>query len=142
MPHRAHPPGEVAHTTVERDLVCQLVLDAGRIVPVPARLVYRTDDPYAVHFAFHTDTSSPVHWCFARDLLIEGLYHPAGQGDVKIWRGKTPLTAGFVYLLLTAPEGQALLQAPALALSAWLERVLRLVPPGHEGAFWHVRRIP
>ncbi|MER5460931.1 MULTISPECIES: SsgA family sporulation/cell division regulator [unclassified Streptomyces] len=132
MLQRGRRPRDTAPTTVERELVCQLVLEAGRTVPVPTRLVYRTDDPYAVHVAFHTDTDTPVEWFFARDLLIEGVFHPTGQGDVKIWPGRTPRTMNFVYLLLSAPDEHALLQAPAAAVSAWTERTLRLVPPGSE----------
>ncbi|MGI5404388.1 SsgA family sporulation/cell division regulator [Streptomyces sp. CA-135486] len=132
MPQRGRRPRSGGHRTVEREVVCQFVLEAGRTVPVAARLVYRTEDPYAVHLAFHTDTDDPVDWCFARDLLIEGLFHPTGEGDVRIWPGRTPRTCDFVYLLLAAPEGNALLQAPALAVSAWTERTLRLVPPGAE----------
>ncbi|MET7619209.1 SsgA family sporulation/cell division regulator [Streptomyces sp. NPDC005408] len=121
-------------TTVERELVCQLVLEAGRTVPVPTRLVYRTDDPYAVHLSFHTDSDVPVEWCFARDLLIEGVFHPTGQGDVKVWPGRTPRTMNFVYLLLSAPTEHALIQAPARAVAAWTERTLRVIPPGAEEA--------
>lgn len=132
MLQRGRRTRKVAHTTVERELVCQIVLEAGRTFPVPARLVYRTDDPYAVHVTFHTDTDRPVQWCFARDLLIEGLFDRTGQGDVKVWPGRTPRTRDFVYLLLSTPDEHALVQAPALAISAWTERTLRLVPPGAE----------
>ncbi|TQK50408.1 sporulation and cell division protein SsgA [Streptomyces sp. SLBN-118] len=132
MPHRGCRPGDSTHTTVERELVCQLVLEAGRAVPVPTRLVYRTDDPYAVHVSFHTDTDEPVEWCFARDLLVEGIFHPTGEGDVKVWPGRTRRTMDFVYLLLSGPTDDTLIQAPSRAVSAWTERTLRLVPPGTE----------
>lgn len=33
---------------------------------------------------------------------------------------------------LDSPDGRALLEAPAAAVSAWLERTLRVVPPGSE----------
>ncbi|WP_306610676.1 SsgA family sporulation/cell division regulator [Streptomyces lunaelactis] len=134
MQQRGRRRRDIALTTVERELVCQLVLEDGRSVAVPTRLVYRTDDPYAVRVAFHTDSDTPVEWCFARDLLIEGVFQPTGQGDVRIWPGKTPRTMGFVYLLLAVPGEHALLQVPALALSAWTERTLRVVPAGSESS--------
>ncbi|WP_406301569.1 SsgA family sporulation/cell division regulator [Streptomyces sp. NBC_00885] len=134
MLQRGRLPGDRTHTTVERELVCQLVLEAGRTLPVPTRLVYRTDDPYAVHVVFHTDTDEPVEWCFARDLLIEGIFHPTGEGDVKVWPGRTGPSMNFVHLLLSGPTEHVLIQAPARALSAWTERTLRMVPPGTEEA--------
>lgn len=38
-------------------------------------------DPYAISFIFYTP--EPIQWTFARDLLIEGLEVPSGNGDVK-----------------------------------------------------------
>ena len=45
---------------------------------MPARLTYRTDDPYAVHVTFHIGSDSPVNWTFARELLVEGVFRPCG----------------------------------------------------------------
>lgn len=131
---RDHAPD--ARTVVERELEFELVL-AGRPtartpVPVAARLTYRVGDPYAVHIDFHCDTRSPVHWVFGRDLLIDGVYRPSGQGDVRIWPTQISEERAVVCLSLTTADGTAVLRAPALALSAWLERTMRLVPPGRE----------
>ena len=120
------------HTVVERELELKLVLSPARRVPVPARLGYLTDDPYAVHVTFHIDTQHPVYWTFARDLLVEGVFRPCGQGDVRVWPTKTE-GRGVVLMALSSPDGDALLEAPAAAVSAWLERTLRAVPPGTEG---------
>ena len=38
-----------------------------------------------------------------------------------------------VLMALSSPDGDALLEAPAAQVSAWLERTLRAVPPGTEG---------
>ncbi|MEV8548943.1 SsgA family sporulation/cell division regulator [Streptomyces glaucescens] len=119
-------------TVVERELELRLVLSPGRSVAVPARLGYRTDDPYAVHLAFHVDSESPVHWTFARELLVEGVFRPCGQGDVRVWPSRSR-GRGVVLLGLSSPDGDALLEAPAAQVSAWLERTLRVVPPGTEG---------
>lgn len=116
---------------IERELNVKLVLSPERSVTVPARLGYRTDDPYAVHVAFHTGSQSPVHWNFARDLLVDGLFRPCGQGDVRVWPTRTA-TRSTVCLALSSPDGEALLEVPALALSSWLERTLRAVPAGRE----------
>ncbi|MFI6107917.1 SsgA family sporulation/cell division regulator [Streptomyces sp. NPDC051310] len=119
------------HTAVERELELTLVLSPERSIPVPARLTYRTDDPYAVHITFHVGSEHPVNWTFARELLVEGVFRPCGHGDVRIW--PTTLDGrGVVLMALSSPDGDALLEVPAVAVSAWLERTLRVVPPGAE----------
>ncbi|EDY49319.1 regulator [Streptomyces clavuligerus] len=102
-----------------------------RSIPVPARMVYRTDDPYAVHITFHIGSASPVTWTFARELLVEGVFRPCGQGDVRIWPSRTD-GRSVVLMALASPDGEALLEVPSVAVSAWLERTLRVVPPGSE----------
>ncbi|MFJ9727069.1 SsgA family sporulation/cell division regulator [Streptomyces sp. NPDC101209] len=120
------------YTVVERELELRMILSPERGIPVPARLSYRTDDPYAVHVAFHIHSEQPVDWTFARELLVEGVFRPCGQGDVRVWPTKTE-GRGVVLMALSSPDGDALLEAPAAQVSAWLERTLRVVPPGTEG---------
>ncbi|OIJ99508.1 SsgA family sporulation/cell division regulator [Streptomyces monashensis] len=120
------------HTVVERELELRLILAPERSIPVPARLVYRSDDPYAVHITFHINSESPVHWTFARDLLVEGVFRPCGHGDVRVWPTKAD-GRSVVLIALSSPDGDALLEAPIPQVSAWLERTLTAVPPGTEG---------
>ncbi|MFH8409432.1 SsgA family sporulation/cell division regulator [Streptomyces sp. NPDC018019] len=119
------------HTVVERELELGLVLSPERSIPVPARLTYRTDDPYAIHVTFHIGSDTPVHWTFARELLVEGVFRPCGHGDVRVWPAKVD-GRNLICMALSSPDGDALLEAPAAAVSAWLERTLRVVPPGTE----------
>ncbi len=119
------------HTVVERELELNLVLSPERSIPVPARLSYRTDDPFAVHISFHVTSDSPVNWTFARELLVEGVFRPCGHGDVRVWPTKVD-GRSLVCMALSSPDGDALLEAPASAVSAWLERTLRAVAPGSE----------
>ncbi|MET7682790.1 SsgA family sporulation/cell division regulator [Streptomyces sp. NPDC005423] len=119
------------HTVVERELELQLILSPERSIPVPARLSYRTDDPYAVHIAFHTRSEHPVHWTFARELLVKGVHRPCGYGDVRVWPTKVDGHA-VVLMALSSPDGEALLQAPSAQVSAWLELTLLAVEPGSE----------
>ncbi|MER6269710.1 SsgA family sporulation/cell division regulator [Streptomyces sp900105755] len=120
------------HTVVERELELRLILSPERSIPVPARLSYRSDDPYAVHVGFHINSEQPVNWTFARDLLVEGVFRPCGQGDVRVWPAKVA-DRTVVLMALSSPDGDALLEAPVPQVSAWLERTLRVVPPGSEG---------
>ncbi|MFJ3302680.1 SsgA family sporulation/cell division regulator [Streptomyces sp. NPDC086549] len=119
-------------TVVERELELKLVLSPERSVPVPARLTYRTDDPYAVHITFHITSEHPVDWTFARELLVEGVFRACGDGDVRVWPTRVE-GRSVVLLALSSPDGDALLEAPAAQVSAWLERTLCVVPPGTEG---------
>ncbi|MFF0743189.1 SsgA family sporulation/cell division regulator [Streptomyces sp. NPDC004111] len=119
------------NTVVERELELNLVLSPERAIPVPARLVYRADDPYAVHITFHIGSDYPVSWTFARELLIDGVFRPCGHGDVRIWPTKLE-GRSVVCVALTSPEGDALLEASSPIVSAWLERTLVMVPPGTE----------
>ncbi|MFI1866791.1 SsgA family sporulation/cell division regulator [Streptomyces jumonjinensis] len=119
------------YSVVERELELKLVLSPERGIPVPARLVYRTDDPFAVHVTFHIGSESPVTWTFARELLVEGVFRPCGHGDVRIWPTKAE-GRSVVLMALSSPDGDALLEASAAVVSAWLERTLRVVPPGAE----------
>ena len=119
------------NTTVERELELKLVLSPERAVPVPARLAYRTDDPYAVHITFHIGSDHPVNWTFARELLVEGVFRACGHGDVRIWPTKVD-GRSVILMALSSPDGDALLEAPSAQVSAWLERTLRAVPPGTE----------
>ncbi|WP_328481602.1 SsgA family sporulation/cell division regulator [Streptomyces sp. NBC_00377] len=120
------------HTVVERELELRLILSPERSIPVPARLGYRGDDPFAVHVAFHINSEHPVDWTFARELLVEGVFRPCGHGDVRVWPTKVE-GRSVVLMALSSPDGDALLEAPAEQVSAWLERTLRAVPPGTEG---------
>ncbi|MEY9965785.1 hypothetical protein ABIA33_003835 [Streptacidiphilus sp. MAP12-16] len=118
---------------VRQELRVNLILSPERSVPVPARLTYRASDPYAVHITFHLGQDCPVTWVFARELLVEGVFRACGHGDVRIW----PTRLGgrnVVCFALSSPAGNALLEAPAATVAAWLEHTLELVPPGREEA--------
>lgn len=121
------------HNVLERELELNLVLSPERAIPVPARLVYRTNDPYAVHITFHIGSDYPVSWTFARELLVDGVFRPCGHGDVRIWPTKLE-GRSVVCVALTSPEGDALLEASSPVVSAWLERTLTMVPPGTESS--------
>ena len=116
---------------VECELEIRLVLSPERSLPVDARLAYRADDPYAAHIAFHVGPGAPVTWTFARELLVEGVFRPCGEGDVRVWPAKVQ-GRDLICLALSSPDGDALLEMPSSVVSGWLERILRTVPPGRE----------
>lgn len=119
---------------VECELEIRLVLSPERGLPVPARLAYRANDPYAVHITFHLDPGSAITWTFARELLVEGVFRPCGEGDVRAWPAKVQ-GRDLICVALSSPDGDALLEMPSAVVSRWLERTLRAVEPGRE---WEV----
>lgn len=125
---------------VERDLVMDLLLSPGHSVPVLTRLMYRAEDPFAVRIVFHANAAAPVVWTFARELLLEGLFRPAGEGDVRVW----PTVTGAereLNILLRSPDGDTFLRSRAATVSVFVGRTLDLVPPGTESAGAGLTRV-
>ncbi|MFC8244806.1 SsgA family sporulation/cell division regulator [Streptomyces chartreusis] len=119
-------------SVTELDCILHFAVAPGREIPVPARLSYRSWDPYGVHIAFFVEGCAPVNWVFARDLLAEGMVRPSGLGDVRIWPEGSG-QSGSLCLALSSPDGRALLTMPAAVVTPWLRRTYHLVPAGFEG---------
>lgn len=118
------------HSTVQGHLVMNLVVSPELSFSIVVDLAYEADDPYAVRFAFHLPGDAPVTWVFARELLLDGLSAPSGEGDVHIHPvgGEPPE----VRIALRCPNGDAVLHAPSAPLIAFLARTDRLVAMGQE----------
>ncbi|MGA5817101.1 SsgA family sporulation/cell division regulator [Kitasatospora sp. NPDC094028] len=119
-------------TTVQEHQVMGLVLSPELSLGLVVDLEYDPGDPYAVRFTFHLPGEPPVVWVFARELLLDGLGRPAGEGDVRI----EPVgeDRAEVYVTLCSPGGEARLRSAAAPLVAFLARTDRLVPMGREAA--------
>ncbi|GAA1965710.1 SsgA family sporulation/cell division regulator [Kitasatospora viridis] len=115
-------------STVQGHVVMSLVVSAELSFRLVADLEYDAADPYAVRLTFHLPGDAPVTWVFGRELLLDGVSAPSGEGDVHIH----PTGDGEVCLLLRSPEGDALLRCTAAPLVAFLNRADRLVPMGAE----------
>jgi hypothetical protein len=115
-------------------------------------MYYSGNDPYAVRMAFHVGTDEPVEWIFARDLLAAGIESRQGEGDVQVWpsalscaetgdlsvmgSAQTHGAGGKVLNIeLSSPFGQAHFEAPAEAMSAFLQRTYQIVPAGKESSY-------
>ncbi|NUQ89124.1 MAG: SsgA family sporulation/cell division regulator, partial [Glycomyces artemisiae] len=58
------------------------------MVEVPATFEYDAADPWAVRITFPGaggDTATGVRWMVGRDLLLQGVTDPAGEGDVQLF---------------------------------------------------------
>ena len=112
-------------------------------------MYYSGSDPYAVRMAFHVGTDEPVEWIFARDLLAAGIESRQGDGDVQVWpspescaetdgpavTGSAGPVGKVLNIELSSPFGQAHFEAPAQAMSAFLQRTYQIVPAGKESRF-------
>jgi hypothetical protein len=136
-------------TTISAELGLRLVVPQQTIVPLVASMYYSGSDPYAVRMAFHVGSDEPVEWIFARDLLAAGTESRQGEGDVQVWPSAVSVAeAGDLDLIgtadpeespgrvlnieLSSPFGQAHFEAPAEAMSAFLQRTYQIVPAGQE----------
>ena len=118
-------------STVTRELTVQLVAPGDGSISLPVVLHYDLADPYAVHATFRTGQGDGVSWVFARVLLTLGVPRPAGDGDVRVgpsWSAG----AEVIFIGLTSPDGEALLQAPTRQLVDFLGRTYALCAQGQE----------
>ena len=128
-------------STVSAELGLRLVVPQQTVVPLMASLFYSREDPYAIRIAFHVGLDEPVEWIFARDLLAMGIEGREGLGDVQVWpsagtEGGEP--GSVLNLELSSPFGQAHFEAPAGAMSAFLQRTYQIVPAGKESDFVNI----
>jgi len=117
--------------TVTQPLMLELIDSSGSGTALQAELRYDPRDPYAVTAVFMTG-ATPVRWTFGRDLLIEGLYEPTGDGDVHVWPCLDADGRAVVIIELCSPDGEALVQARTGDLSTFVERMNQAVEPGSE----------
>jgi acetylornithine deacetylase/succinyl-diaminopimelate desuccinylase-like protein len=139
-------------TTISAELGLKLVVPQQTIVPLVASMYYSGSDPYAVRMAFHVGTDEPVEWIFARDLLAAGTESRQGDGDVQVWPSPVSVAetsdldlisaaepgevrGKVLNIELSSPFGQAHFEAPAEAMSAFLQRTYQIVPAGQESRF-------
>src|SRR5215471_8272240 len=135
-------------TTISAELGLRLVVPQQTIVPLVASMFYSGSDPYAVRMAFHVGTDEPVEWIFARDLLAAGIEARQGEGDVQVWPSPRSCAetedladddqGTVLNIELSSPFGQAHFEAPAEAMSAFLQRTYQIVPAGKESDFVNI----
>lgn len=120
--------GFTISTKIHRRAVFQFATDvAGPPVPVTVVMSWDSRDPFAVTFAFK-DINRAV-WLVSRELLAEGLYFPAGHGDVRIAPDDDP---AWLNLTLNSPAGFAEFQVPADTLAGFLADTFDEAPLGEE----------
>ena len=121
-------------TVVTENVELEFVDAQGTATSLDADMVFDPADPYAVTMVFRTGAQE-VHWTFGRELLIEGLYEPTGDGDVHVWPCLSSDGSAVVIIELCSPDGELLVQAPARNIHAFVAQMVSSVPEGHENSF-------
>jgi hypothetical protein len=121
-------------TVVKQTVMLELIDAAGGSTPLETELAYDPRDPFAVSATFHT-IAGQVRWTFGRDLLVEGLYEPTGDGDVHVWPCLDNQGRPVVIVELCSPDGEALVQARAADMTAFVQRMTTAVAVGAENDF-------
>jgi len=122
---------DTAPLTVSRPIALDLIDESGASIPISAELRYDAADPYAVTMVFLTPASQ-VCWIFGRELLNDGLFEPAGDGDVHVWPCLGSEGNAVVMIELCSPDGSALVQAKTGDLSRFVAQTNSVVPAGSE----------
>lgn len=117
-------------TVITTEVTLNLVIGGDYGIPVPASFHYSAHEPLSV-IADFTSGDVAVKWVFARELLRGGLERPVGQGDVTCWPADSS-GGRKVCIGLHSPSGEALLEAPADEIEAFLARSYEVVPEGSE----------
>lgn len=121
-------------SVVTENVELDFVDPQGGVTSLDADLVFDPTDPYAATMVFRTGAQE-VRWTFGRELLIDGLYEPTGDGDVHVWPCLGSDGAAVVIVELVSPDGELLVQAPARRVNAFVSQMLAAVPEGHEASF-------
>jgi hypothetical protein len=115
----------------------ELVDSRGTAMPIEADFNYDSQDPFAVSATFDT-AAGLVHWSFSRDLLIDGLNEPTGDGDVHVWPCLDTDGRAVVIIELCSPDGEALVQMRTELLRSFTDKMLRAVQRGEESSYLDV----
>ncbi|MEU4143482.1 SsgA family sporulation/cell division regulator [Streptomyces parvulus] len=119
--------------SVQAEVMMSFLVSEELSFRIPVELRYATCDPYAVRLTFHLPGDAPVTWAFGRELMVDGVGRPCGDGDVRI-APVEPEPLAEVLIRLQVGSDQALFRSSAAPLVAFLDRTDKLVPLGQEGA--------
>ncbi|MEV6650086.1 SsgA family sporulation/cell division regulator [Streptomyces sp. NPDC051219] len=134
--------------SVQAEVMMSFLVSEELSFRIPVDLRYDASDPYAVRLTFRLPGDDPVTWAFGRELLLDGVNGPCGEGDVHIVpagipaetpaeiRAGSPVAAYLpdVHILLQVGPDRARFRVGAAPLIAFLDRTDRLVPLGQERA--------
>lgn len=120
-----------AARTLSAELIFQCLDTRGRSVDLPASFGYDASDPWAVLITFG-GPAEQVTWVVARELLVQGLTDPAGEGDVQVWPSIDEYGRAAVVIEFRSPDGRLVTQLRTHELYRFLARTQAVVPAGTE----------
>ena len=125
---------------VVRQTVSMHCVDAGANAVLEVELGYEATDPYAVTASFQTEYGEVV-WAFARDLLVGGLTHPTGDGDVEVWPAVSAFGGAAVRIEFRSPDGELLVETASRGITDFVNRTAGIVPLGAESSHLDVDQL-
>jgi hypothetical protein len=123
-----------ATKSVTRVVTLELIDPSGDVAPLETELSYNPQDPFAVSATFLT-LAGRVRWTFGRDLLVDGLTEPTGDGDVHVWPCVDGNGKHVIIIELCSPDGEALVQGAVADITAFVDSMVLAVAPGTEGHY-------
>jgi hypothetical protein len=132
-PHERAARDRQEATTMTSDSVQQDMFTVlhGQPAPVVTRWSYSANDPFAVSLAVRTRHDRWVEWLVARDLVVESLAGPSGEGDVRM---SSQVVQGYdiVQIEIHSHDGHAVLEVDRDLLRHFVEASIDLVALGDE----------
>jgi hypothetical protein len=126
---------------IESSVVMDRFDETGSLVQSDALFSYDPADPFAVTLVLKASPRD-VRWTFARDLLIDGRFEPAGAGDVVVFPFLDPETGSATTVLeLRSPGGRFMSQVSQQALQSFVRAMLDSVPLGAESELIDLDRL-
>lgn len=119
--------------SVQAEVMMSFLVSEELSFRIPVELRYAAEDPFAVRLTFHLPGDDPVTWAFSRELLVDGVSGPCGDGDVHI-APEADEPPSDVVIRLQVGADQALFRSGIAPLIAFLDRTDKLVPLGQERA--------
>ena len=116
---------------LSQELVLQCLDAYGSSLDLPASFGYDPSDPWAVWITF-LGPGERVRWAVGRDLLLQGMTDPAGEGDIQLWPSIDENGRAAVVMELCSPDGRLVTQLLTNELYRFLTRTLAVVPLGTE----------
>src|SRR3978361_486011 len=119
---------------IAENVELEFVGPQGEAASIDSGLVFDPADPYAVTMVFRTGVQE-VLWTFGRELLVEGLFEPTGDGDVHVWPCLRSAGSAGLIIELCSPDGELLVQASSRSVTTFVQSMLDSVPDGQESSF-------
>jgi hypothetical protein len=116
---------------LSQELLLQCIDARGRSLDLRTSFDYDPADPWAVSMTF-LGPHDRVRWLVGRDLLLQGLTDPAGDGDISLWPSVDDEGRAAVVIELRSPQGRLVAQLLTNDLHRFLTRTLAAVPLGSE----------